>query len=70
MSSDTPLFCECGNRLGLRRLDGTYVSTHRGRTVTVPNVIVVTNVPKRPWVMCEKCSRVTEVDKLSVDKVR
>ena len=72
--TDTPLFGECGNRLGLRRSDGTYVSTHRGRTLTVPGILpkfkpLIKVEKPMPAATCEKCQRVTEVDKLLVDKV-
>ena len=65
--TDTPLYCECGNRLGLRRSDGTYVSARGGRTVTVPPNIL--RDFKEATVACEDCQRLTEVDSLSVDKV-
>lgn len=51
--TDTPLYCPCGNRLGGRRPDGTFVSQHKGRE----------NLASRA-VRCEVCKQLTEVDKL------
>ena len=70
MTADTPLYCECGKRLGLRRSDGAYVSTRGGRTVTVSYYDADTDTAiMNTSVTCEKCSRVTEVDNLLDAKV-
>lgn len=53
---DTPLYCPCGNRLGLLRSDGTFVSRQKGRIITVEG--------GRVEVTCEACGRTTPVDKL------
>ena len=68
--ADTPLYCECGNRLGLRRSDGDFVSSRGGRTVAVryydqDNGRALTGTT----VTCEDCNRTTEVDKLLDAKV-
>ena len=66
--TDVPLYCECGNRLGLRRSDGAFVSRHRDRTVTVPAAFEDVYVYEVE-IACEKCQRTTEVDKLRTAKV-
>ena len=54
--SDIPLFCECGNRLGLRRDDENWISVHRGRILQFkyPEILVT----------CEDCQRTTRFDRL------
>ena len=62
---DTPLYCECGNRLGLRRSDGDYVSSRGGRTVAVSYYdLDHGRALTKTTVTCEDCNRATEVDKL------
>lgn len=62
--SDTPLYCPCGNRLGLRRGDAVFVSRHRGRKVAVEQT-----VPGMIQITCEHCDRTTDVDKLEESAV-
>lgn len=57
MTENTPLYCPCGNRLGLRRSDGVFVSRRKGRTLTIV-------VDEAAQVTCEECNRTTDVDKL------
>ncbi len=61
MMADTPLYCWCGNRLGLRRSDGQYVSVYKGRSLVFPfsNLAAIT---------CEDCQRTIPVDKLATTK--
>lgn len=71
----TPLYCPCGNRLGLRRSDGAFVSRQKGRTVEIYPVRSVefnalhtaTATPAK--VTCESCQLTTEVDSL-LDKTQ
>ncbi|KKN34821.1 hypothetical protein LCGC14_0790010 [marine sediment metagenome] len=73
MMPDTPLYCECGNRLGLRRSDGAFVSINRGRVVIIPHAWPSTpELGKNsywPELTCEACGRQTTVDKLLDAKV-
>ena len=65
MSSDTPLYCECGNRLGLRRSDGVFASVHRGRIITMLDL----SDNYRIRITCEDCQRTTSIDKLATAKL-
>ena len=66
MTTDTPLYCECGNRLGLRRSDGAFVSSRGGRSLTILNAFIDRYDLS---VACEDCQRTTRIDKLLDAKV-
>ena len=59
MTDHAALYCACGNRLGTRKADGSFVSRKRGRAFNVAgryaNGISIT---------CEKCEALTPIDKL------
>ena len=59
--TNTPLFCPCGTRLGLRRQDGTYFSRHVGREY---------ELAPGSKLRCQECGQQTEVDKLAVGELK
>ena len=61
MMESSPLACACGNRLGFKRDDGAFVSRNRGRTVISQEAF---SRPGSISVICERCSRSTDVAQL------
>jgi len=64
VTANTPLYCPCGNRVGLRRSDGGFVSRQKGRIIAVNFGNASTFPPSGISVTCEDCGRTTDVDKL------
>lgn len=61
--TDTPLYCPCGNRLGLRRSDGAFVSRHVGRTYVL-HFAFGSEREHDYDITCEACARTTDYERL------
>ena len=66
--TDTPLYCGCGTRLGLRRSDGAFVSRHTGRTYVLRRAFAVweDDCPDLE-ITCEQCA-LTKDCRMLLDK--
>jgi hypothetical protein len=69
--TDTPCYCPCGTRLGLRRSDGAFVSRHVGRTYVLYRAFADAIPANHKYdlafrfdLTCEQCALTTPYDKL------
>lgn len=61
--TDTPLYCPCGNRLGLRRHDDAFVWRHVGRTCVLYRAFAGDAAISEIFelaITCEQCALTTD----------